>query len=188
MKLKEIIKELSINNIPPEFRRGVIWLKRGRLILTPKGNLVILTKGLKKEYTLKTFFLKPRLSPCEEQEVIQEVSDYTLFGKLRRKTLTSQDIIHCENAEIRRFLLMRYGYDNFIRDVQGKLIHKDGDRQLIEINWNKKEEPIKLVKVKDASTDRIYLLRVPPKTRTCQEAVAFTFGFKSEQYHPIKET
>lgn len=187
MKLKEIIKELNITNIPPQFRRGVIWLKRGRLLLNQKGNLVIIGKGVKNEYNIKTFFLKPRLSPCEEQEIIQEVSDYTLFGKLSRKTLTAQDITHCNNAEIRRFLLMRYGYDNFIRDIRGKILHKDGDRQLIEINWNKKEEPIKLVKVKDASTDRIYLLRVPPETKTCQEAVAFTFGLQAKQYHPIVE-
>jgi len=183
-----MVNQLNKTNIPTQFRRGSMWLKRGRLLLTPRGNLLLINKKNRNEYTPKTFFLKQRLCPVEEKEIIQEVSDYILFDKLTKKTLTGRDIIKCQNAEIRRFLLMGYGYEYFVRDVRGKVIHKDGTSELIEINWNKKEETLKLVKVKDSSTDRIYLLRVPPTSKTCKEAVAWTFGLKSKQYHPVIET
>jgi hypothetical protein len=39
----------------------------------------------------------------------------------------------------------------------------------------------------DGSRHR-YWLRVPPRVRTCQEAVAWTFGVREAEYRPLVET
>ena len=83
---------------------------------------------------------------------------------------------------------MRYGYEKLVAELKGIIIHTDGEYQLIKIDWHKREEPIKLVKVKDPSTDKIYLLRVPLEMKTCKEAISWTFGLSAKDYNPIKET
>mgnify|MGYP001616111630 CR=1 FL=1 len=47
--------------------------------------------------------------------------------------------------------------------------------------------PIVAVRVTCPSTGHVYLLRVPPETVTCQEAVAWTFGLSSLGYQPTVE-
>ena len=49
-------------------------------------------------------------------------------------------------------------------------------------------ENIRLVKVRDSTTKRFYLLRVPQTVWTCKQAVAWTFGMEEDDYIPIKET
>jgi uncharacterized protein DUF6745 len=39
-----------------------------------------------------------------------------------------------------------------------------------------------------AAAAGIYLLRVPPTTRTCHEAVGWTFGMSGDEYRPASET
>ena len=56
------------------------------------------------------------------------------------------------------------------------------DYDLVKIDWNKEEEPLCLVKVRCPSTGAFYTLRVPPKTKTVKEAVAWTFGISEEKY------
>jgi hypothetical protein len=34
----------------------------------------------------------------------------------------------------------------------------------------------------------MYFLRVPPHIRTAADAVAWTFGFEEDEYHPVQET
>lgn len=50
------------------------------------------------------------------------------------------------------------------------------------------DEPVVAVEVVCPSTGEDYLLRVPPETRTCREAVAWTFSLPSYQYAPLLET
>ena len=50
-------------------------------------------------------------------------------------------------------------------------------------------EDIVCVQVKCPSTAKDYLLRVPPEMQTCQEAVAWTAGFRNpNSYRPLVET
>jgi len=43
------------------------------------------------------------------------------------------------------------------------------------------------VQMQDASTERRYLLRVPPTIQTAAEAVAWTFQVAGEDYRPAQE-
>lgn len=193
-RLKEDLKKLirSKNRVPDRFRRGIIWLIDGDFGLNRRNNIIFFNKkGRKKgrkEYTLKTFFVKQRLQPCMEKEIIKRVNEYLLFSKIREGTLRAKEIILCRNAEIRAFLLERFGYDKFLAELKGDVIHKDGLHSLIKIDWHKEEEPIKLVRVRDSSSGKFYALRVPLHMRTCKQAVAWTFGLEKDQYQPVIET
>ena len=51
------------------------------------------------------------------------------------------------------------------------------------------DEPLVCVVVLCPSTGRRYMIRVPPATKTCREAIAWTAGFdRAEDYAPLKET
>jgi len=110
---------------------------------------------------------------------------YKLFDT---KQLTAKDILGIQNAEIRRICLEELGYARFLAQVDHQVIEKEGEYELVRINWYRDEEPICLVKVKCPSTGAFYTLRVPPDVQTIKEAVAWTFGLKANEYVPEKET
>lgn len=67
------------------------------------------------------------------------------------------------------------------------VVHADEGRRLLQWRlWF--DEPVVAVEVVCPSTGEDYLLRVPPETRTCREAVAWTFSLPSYQYAPLLET
>ncbi len=101
--------------------------------------------------------------------------------------LTKKDWSEEENLEIRRVIQDRI--PDFAKKLGAKNIQKDQFGDLLELDLGSDPEKIaRYVKVKDASTLRIYYLRVPPATETAQDAVAWTFGFDKETYKPKKET
>ena len=107
---------------------------------------------------------------------------------LNTRELTAQDILKIGNAEVRRACVELKGYSWFLSKLDHEIIDRDGDYELVRINWHKKEEPICLVKVKCPSTGAFYTLRVPPLTKTIKEAVAWTFGMSTNEYIPGEET
>jgi hypothetical protein len=199
---KDTIKELyeSFELIPEFFRiRSRIFLTNdAKVAMTKDGNMICsnnvlyghnLNEKRYRVYTLKTFFIgRPKLMPCIEKDVMDTALEFLLFKRLSEKKLTAQDIIHCKNQEIRRELLDRYGYDKFLINMRGIVVHTDGEYQLIKLNWHDREEPIKLVRVKDSTTSRWYVLRVPPTMKTVRQAIAWTFDLAEPEYHPLKET
>lgn len=59
-------------------------------------------------------------------------------------------------------------------------MYRQGDLLFVRVNELLRipfggEEPIMLVKVRDPSTGRFHILRVPPSMRTCRQAIAWTF-------------
>ena len=63
-----------------------------------------------------------------------------------------------------------------------------GERQLLRVKLEGDEDLV-CVSVSCPSTERRYLLRVPPTMRTCRQAVAWTAGFDDpELYRPLVET
>lgn len=114
------------------------------------------------------------------------VRDYFLLEKNPRD-LQYYDIMDCMNAEIRRKLIMRFGWNRFLKASEAEIIHTDGDSQLIKLPHVSKED-FMVVKVKDTSTSRMYILQIPPYVKTCKEAIAWTFFLEEEEYAPIVET
>ena len=106
------------------------------------------------------------------------------------ETITAQEILAEENAEMRRVMVERIGMERFISEAKAKKIHSHEMGDLFSIDLpNDPEEHIRAVRVVDPSTDRVYFLRVPPSISRADDAVAWTFGFDAaKDYHPIAES
>jgi hypothetical protein len=110
------------------------------------------------------------------------------YEKFLAGRLPARDILAIANTEVRRIFLEEYGYARVLADMPHKVIDRDGEQELVRIDWDRYEEPICLVKVKCPSTGAFYTLRVPPGRRTVKSAVAWTFDVNEAEYLPEKET
>lgn len=110
------------------------------------------------------------------------------YEKLLNGHLSAKDILAVRNAAVRRIFLEEFGYARFLAQMPHEIIHRDGEQELVKINWLPREEAIVLVKVKCPTTGAFYTLRVPPAMETVKDAVAWTFGFPESEYQPVKET
>jgi hypothetical protein len=108
------------------------------------------------------------------------------------ETIQAQEVLNESNSEKRRALLDRMGYEKFLAEAHAEVLDRDtapgGERQLLRVPLPG-DEPLVCVAVRCPSTGRQYMLRVPPTTRTCRQAVAWTAGFeKADDYRPVAET
>ncbi|QLH27336.1 DUF6745 domain-containing protein [Streptomyces sp. Rer75] len=106
--------------------------------------------------------------------------------------LTPDRIRAEENAELRRVMLEHYGYDRYLDESGAQPVHRDETGVLWRIDLVD-DEPVVMVEVVNSTpepdgTHRTYWLRVPPRTRTAREGVAWTFGLEAETYVPERET
>ncbi|MFC4071648.1 DUF6745 domain-containing protein [Actinoplanes subglobosus] len=97
-----------------------------------------------------------------------------------------------DNAEIRRVMLEHYGYDRYLRDAGARKMGSDETGTLWYLDLPG-DEPLVMVEVVNSTpepdgTSRIYWLRVPPRTRSAREGVAWTFGLTAEEYQPLIQT
>lgn len=106
-----------------------------------------------------------------------------LYVLIKDRELRAQDILKIRNAAVRRICLEELGYERFLAQVEHQVIDKDGEYELVKIDWHKREEPICLVKVKCPSTGAYYTLRVPPHMKTARQAVAWTFHMRKNDYN-----
>ena len=108
------------------------------------------------------------------------------------ETITSTEILGTANAELRRVLLERKGYEAFLAEAQAQTLDTDtdpgGQRRLLRVPLSGDEDLV-CISVFCPSTGRQYIIRVPPKTRTCRQAAAWIAGFDNENdYRPLMET
>ncbi len=110
----------------------------------------------------------------------------------RPETITAEEVLDEANAERRRVLLERMGYERFLGQARAEVLDRDrdagGERRLLRVPLPG-DEPLVCVSVLCPSTGRQYLLRVPPNTRSCRKAVAWVAGFDNpDDYRPIAES
>lgn len=96
------------------------------------------------------------------------------------------------NIEVRRIMIEQYGTSRYVIDAGAKPIHADNYGTLYRIE-QANDEPLVMVKVINSTPDpdghyKSYFLRVPPDMTKAQEAVAWTFGLRAEDYSPIFES
>ncbi len=108
------------------------------------------------------------------------------------ETLKSAEALMESNAEVRRVMIERIGFERFLNDVNASVLHEDtdpgGPRQLLQVDLLG-DESLVCVSVRCPSTGRHYLIRVPPTMTTCHQAVAWTAGFDDPaDYAPLAET
>jgi len=125
--------------------------------------------------------IKDKYSDINYDVAIREITGNILLEETLPVIL--DDVLHTQNAELKHKLLVAFGYEKFLEASDYKVIDAHGEDQLIKIEPN-----IFFAYVKDASTPRKYLLRVPPNMRNIQEALAWTFNMRPDEYRPIIET
>jgi hypothetical protein len=108
------------------------------------------------------------------------------------ETITVDEAIGESNVELRRVLIERMGYQTFLERAQAEVIDEDedpgGQRQLVRMVLPGDEDLV-VLSVKDPSTGRSYVLRVPPTMQSCHQAAAWMAGFENpDDYQPLIET
>jgi hypothetical protein len=102
--------------------------------------------------------------------------------------LTRADFFAASNAEVRRIVQERMG-ERFLWEVGARFVAGGARGILYEVELPGEHERIaRYVQVHDASSERVYYLRVPPTVSTAEEAVAWTFGLDAMEYRPARET
>jgi hypothetical protein len=102
------------------------------------------------------------------------------------------EVLEEKNAERRRVLLDRYGFGRFLRDSNAEILDSDrdpgGQRELVRVKLVDDEDLVAM-SCFCPSTQRQYMIRVPPTTPTCQHAAAWIAGFDDPaDYRPLQET
>lgn len=111
------------------------------------------------------------------------IADATLAAKLEEGIdLTLADVLEAKNQELKQRALKAFGYERFVAEAKMETIDTAGENSLL------RHGDVVFAYVKDASTPRRYLLRVPPGMKTVHEAVAWTFGMRPNEYKPLIET
>ncbi len=119
---------------------------------------------------------------------------YSRFLESNRDWLDVQFVLQMPNAEKRRAWIEALGAEAFFKQLNSIIVYSDIDgcgnqRQLLRVPLEDTEARfVQAVKVVCPTTKRVYYLGVPPDVKTCQEAVASTFGLKPEQYRPDRES
>lgn len=113
---------------------------------------------------------------------------------MRPNDITAAEIIREDNAQLAQIKLDRLTIPNFINKARPSILDTDHDangntRKLLSVflNTDFSEPRIVCVQVICPSTDKTYLLRVPPTIETCAEAIAWTFNVDKKDYAPIVE-
>lgn len=129
---------------------------------------------------------------------IYAIDDVAVTKEIVDMQFTAADIDSDPNVERRRIMLNRYGIEKYIRESNARIIHQDSfgvlysrEVELDELDFFR--EPICAVRVRNSTPEpdgsyKEYFLRVPPGMRTAREAVAWTFGFKVDDYDPLLQT
>lgn len=99
--------------------------------------------------------------------------------------ITAAKIDECANAELRRIMISLYKGD-YYSDCGAELVATDAVGRLYR-KKRKGDSDFTFVRVTNSTrepdgTFREYVLRVPPKTSTLVEGIAWTFGMTAEQY------
>lgn len=110
----------------------------------------------------------------------------------RPDTISVDEVLAETNSEVRRVLLERMGYEKFLLEAEAQTLDCDrdpgGERRLMRVMMQD-DEPLVCLSVFCPSTQRQYMLRVPPATGTCRQAAAWIAGFdRTEDYNPTLET
>ena len=122
----------------------------------------------------------------------------------RPQTLTIEQVDMQRNAEVRRVMIERMGWDRFIREANLQPIHSDDWGTLYRKDLLGDPEPLMLVKVTNSTPEpdgsyKDYVLRVhhelrplleanmlgDPQKLTALNAIASTFGLKGDDYKKV---
>jgi hypothetical protein len=171
------------------------WLKRvGQLNISGCTQLRELPEGLRVVSWLELANTSLRALPASLQGVQLRWNGVIVNEQIacHPETITAQQVLAERNAERRRVLLERLGYERFMEEAQAQVLYQDrdagGERCLLRVPLQN-DEPLVCLEVRCPSTGRQYLIRVPPTMNECHQAAAWIAGFDNPaDYRPILES
>ncbi len=105
------------------------------------------------------------------------------YGKVHPNEWRSQWLLEEQNAELKRVLIQRIGYDRICRELQAIELDNWQEYTLLKINADVDEEPMYLLKMTCPSTGHIHALRVPPDMESAREAIRWVnWGLDPEEF------
>jgi hypothetical protein len=99
---------------------------------------------------------------------------------MRPQEITCQEIMAEQNAEVRRVMIERYGFDRFIVDSKAKVLNRVGEYELVSVP-DPAEGSIKALKMVCPSTSAVYVHPVAPECETVEAALAWKRGESLDQ-------
>lgn len=107
-------------------------------------------------------------------------------------SITVAEVLEESNAERRRVLLERVGFERFLTEAEATCLDRDrdpgGERKLLRVELEG-DEPLVCLSLHCPSTGRHYLIRVPPTIGSCHQGAAWLAGFDDPaDYAPLIET
>ncbi len=121
------------------------------------------------------------------QNIEEHISEPKLWKKIVSKELSLTEILMISNIEQRYVALKLHGAEKLLQDARAQLIDKSKrGNELYEIENLIRDRTLKLLKYKDPSTDRIYVIFVPYEYEKADEAMAWKFQLNEEEYKLLK--
>ena len=115
----------------------------------------------------------------------------------RPHEITAEKIKAERNAEVRRVMVQRFGFDRYVTEIGAKLVSTDSIGKL----WRVEDEaPFHLAEVINSTpepdgTVKTYFLPMPDQNdltgkplKNCREAIAWSFGLHEKEYRPSVQT
>lgn len=134
--------------------------------------------------TLESVFPANVRDESSEADIPEFCRDASAHIKLEEAlAFDMSEIWAIPNLELRRRAWEAYGVDRFVVDSGMTEIDRDGEDALVQ-----RGSQAAYLYLKDASTPRRYLLRVPPSMQRVRQAKAWTFGLQEAEYAPSVET
>lgn len=135
---------------------------------------------------------------CEDGAAVQYPDGWGVYSwhgvrvseEIITGTLTFEQIMAEENAEIKRVMIEKFGEGAFVEALGVKPIDVSEWGSLYRVDYDD-TEPLVLVRVVDPSTDRVYYNQCPPvdddgrKMVRAKQAVAWRFGMREDDYMPL---
>lgn len=115
------------------------------------------------------------------------------FVIVRPEWITLEHIQQEENAEVRRVMMERYGYERYIADVGAKREQGDDYGDLYRVA-RADDSDVVMIRVINSTPEldgssKEYWLRVPPSVTSAREGVAWSFSIDApDQYAPLVQT
>jgi len=115
----------------------------------------------------------------------------------RPQDLTAERVKSERNAELRRIMMQKLGFDRYVSEIGAKLISTDEVGKL----WRVEDEaPFHLAEVINSTPEpdgsvKTYFLPMPDRNdltgkqmKSCREAIAWSFGLHASEYRPNVQT
>jgi hypothetical protein len=105
------------------------------------------------------------------------------YGRVAPENWQARWLLTTENAEVRRVLIGAIGYEKICQELAATELDSWQEYTLLKIDNEVDIEPIHLLKMTCPSTEKIHVLRVPPRVRSAKEAISWVnWGTNPEEF------